>query len=137
MVEQNETYQWEATLANDSVVKEADGDSFDLSWETSGALKKFELKQVGGDTIYSADLTNGEFDLAGTTETPDGFGGGSLGDYGLRFFRRNFVRMDITEGPLGNRVQYFFGYVKSGQEKLYKVAPAIGQLADESGYTVR
>jgi hypothetical protein len=137
MVEQNEKYQWEITLADNSLHKEADGATFNLAWESAGAVKKIEMKLIGGDTIYGADLTNGEFDLAGTTETPAGFGGGSLGDYALRFFRRNFVRMDVSEGPLGNRVQYFFGYVKSGQEKLYKVAPAIGQLADESGYTER
>ena len=136
MVEQSETYKWECTLADDSVKKEADGEKFDLGWEAPGAIKKFELKQVGGSKVYSVDLTNGQFNKNGAADTPNGFAGGSLGTYGLKFFRRNVIRMD-EKGPLGNKVIYFIGYVKGGQEKLLKVAPAIGMVEEDITYSER
>ena len=136
MVEQSETYQWEITLADDSVKKEADEDNFSLSWETGGAVKELKMKQVGGEKYYSVNLESGEFDLNGDTDTPSGFGGGSLGDYAMRFFKRNRVRVDET-GPLNNCVSYFIGYVKGGQEKLLKIAPAIGMVEESIGYAER
>ena len=134
MVDQNETYQWVATLADDTVVKEADGAKFDLGWENAGTLNKFELVQVGGDASYSVDLTDGDFNLNGDTDIPTGFGGKAA--RGLRFFKLNIVRVDRGE-QLGNRVMYFIGYGKGNREKLYKIAPAIGQVENESGYATR
>ena len=133
MVEQTEIYKWEATLANDSVLKEADGEAFNLDFEALGALKMFLLRQVGGSKVYSINLESGEFDKNGEKDTPIP---GSLGDFGLRFFRRNVVRVDET-GPLGQRTMYFIGFNKSGTEKLLKVAPAIGMVEAEIGYAPR
>jgi hypothetical protein len=133
MVEQSETYQWECTLADDSVVKESEGASFDLAWEADGAVKLFELKQEGGSKVYSINLETGEFNKDGETDTPNA---GSLGDFGLRFFRRNVIRVDHT-GPLGAKVAYFIGYKKGGDEKLLKVAPAIGQVEADVDYAER
>jgi len=133
MVEQSETYKWEVTLANDSVKKEADGDAFDLAWEAPGAVKSFVLKQDGGSKVYSIDLTNGEFDKNGNAETPNS---GSLGDFSLRFFRRNVIRVDES-GPLGQRVAYFIGYDKSGTEKLLRIQPDIGMVEASVDYASR
>lgn len=133
MVEQTETYQWECTLADDSVVKESEGATFNLDWEANGAVKLFKLVQKNGDKYYSINLETGEFDMNGETDTPTA---GSLGDFGLRYFRRNIVRVDET-GPLGAKINYFIGYNKNGQEKLLKVAPAIGMVPEEISYSER
>jgi len=133
MVEQSEIYKWECTLADDSVVKESEGASFDLDWEADGAVKLFKLVQQGGSKYYSVNLETGEFDMNGDTDSPMS---GSLGDFGLRFFRRNVIRVDST-GPLGAKVAYFIGYVKGGVEKLLKVAPAIGMVPEEIVYAER
>ena len=133
MVEQSEIYKWEVTLADDSVLKEVDGDAFDLAWEADGAVKLFKLAQVDGSKYYSINLESGEFDTNGDTDIPIS---GSLGDFGLRFFRRNVIRIDET-GPLGAKVAYFIGYNKSGTEKLMRIQPAIGMVEEAVDYAER
>lgn len=121
-------YEWEITLADDSVVKEADDNSFNLSWEDPGVVKKIVLVDSENDVNFvSVNLSNGEFmsvpaEGDGFSETPEGFSG-SFGDYGLRFFRRNTVIHNAELEPLSHKIAYYVGYVIGGEEKLLRIDP--------------
>jgi len=136
MVEQAQ-FKWEVTLADDSVIKEVDGTRFNLGWESAGVIKLFTIKEVGDGKHYSVNLETGEFDMNGQTEIPSGLGGGSLGEYAFRFFRRHVVRIDTDGTKLGDRVAYYLGYVKGSTEKLLKFQPEIGMIAEICEYAER
>lgn len=120
MVKKTGEYQWEVTLADDSIVKESETGKFDLAWEKEGSVKNIALKQVDGDKSYSVNLETGEFDINGKKDNPSP---GSLGDFGLIYFKRNIVRVDQGGGQIASKIIYFIGYKKGNDEKLLKVSP--------------
>jgi hypothetical protein len=98
-------FNWEITLADDSVKKQADGDMFSLSWETDNAVKSIKL--VGTGTItdnYEVVFSSGKFYKNGV-EIDAGIGTG----LNLVWRTRNQIRMDET-GPLPLGTAYIAGY---------------------------
>jgi len=130
MVEQTEYYQWEVTLADGTVKKEVAVVKFELAWFTPGALRKLLLRKINNSKYFSVDFTNGDFDKNGIVEAGIP---GSLGDFTPVYLKRNIVRVDET-GPLGNRVIYYMGYKKAGQQKTLKISPAIGLIQENIDY---
>ena len=108
---------WEATLSDDKICKEVAGDKFQLDWETPGAVKLFKV--VDGDSNFSVNLETGEF-FNGEKKIKGGLTG-SLGDFGLRFFKRNVVVANSKGETISHKITPFIGYVKGTKEKLLKI----------------
>jgi len=108
-------YQWKCTT-NSGITKEVDS-KFDLDWEKKG-VKKFELKEVDGDSVYGVNFVKGEFNLNGKKQLEPNAKGSNL-----KFFRRNVVIMDTKGNPLSAKVKYFVGYLKNGKGKAIKIEP--------------
>jgi len=110
-------FQWEVTLSNGDVIKESE-QKFKLEWELPGEVKYFVLKEVDGVSKYELNLENGEFCFNGRAFIPNN---GKIGDFALRFFRRNVVTFSI-DGSINKHIRIpHFGYVYKGEEILYSI----------------
>ena len=112
-------FQWEITLADDSVKKEADGDLFQLSWENDDAVKKLKFVGTGDITDYYEVLFfDGKFYKNGV-EIDAGIGNAKR----LIFRRRNQIRFDETGSlPLGTT--FIAGYQNaSANRKIMLLTP--------------
>ena len=118
-----EAYTWKVTLADNSVKQEVNGDKFNLSWETPGAIKKIELV---GAKVMSCNLETGEFNINGELISPSG----SSGSKKLYFRKRRQIRTD-GHNLLDTRTKYILGYTINGKEFLASIQPPIGMLSEE------
>ena len=119
---------WEVHLKDGNVIREVDGNKFDLKWELPGEVKKFILKDNGIE--YSVNLENGEFSYDNQIIIPEGFNG-SFGDYSLKYFKRNQIFFNTMSQPIGKSLKYFFGYSINGKEKLLKISPEGNMFSDK------
>lgn len=117
-------YKWKAVLKDGKVVRESE-QKFDLSWETLGAVREFYL--LRGDSKYFLDLTSGEFIFDEEVHRLKAISGGKLGDYGLRFFKRNVLNLSTGGVVLAKKVVYYLGINKNGIEKYLIIDPETGK----------
>lgn len=114
-------FNWKCVLADDSIINEANA-PFDLSWEELGAVKEFSISNE--IVRLGVDFETGDFfkiDELGEREVIEGGLPGNLGDFGLRFFKRNKVMFNTDKEVVGRTKSYYFGYVKGSEEKLLRV----------------
>lgn len=118
------TYKWEIVLKDGTKVFEED-QKFDLAWETPGKVKEFYV--VRGDSKFGVILTSGKFYIEGTVFDLEEFEGGRLGNYGLRFFKRNLLNLSTGGVITSKKVTYFIGMNKDGFEKYLILDPVTGK----------
>lgn len=113
--------KWEIKLNDDTVVKELDGNSFNLKWLCKGIVK--ELKLTDGNNNYILDLNSGNFNINGVNYSNEESSNKGIDNYKLIFFKRNTIISNISD--LRNcikKVQYNFGYVYEDKEIIYGVS---------------
>jgi len=118
-----ESYTWKITLADDSVKREALGDTYQISWEGTNAVKKLELE---GSVVMSVTMASAEFNTNGTLTTPTG----TSGDKKMIFRKRRQIRTDGTV-ILESRTKYMIGYEVGGKKFTSAVQPPIGMVPVE------
>lgn len=134
---QQRQFEWEITLVDNSIKRESE-QRFDLSWFDKGKVKKFILKEIGGDAQYGVDLETGAFkepekpwviesDMDSSIIT-------NTKQVSLIYFKRNFVQNTVTHDDNGKitdiktgdaRRLYFFGYKKGKIERLMCIGPNV------------
>jgi hypothetical protein len=118
-----EEYTWKITLSDDSVKREALGDQYQISWESTNAVKKLELE---GSVVMSVTMASSEFNVNGTLTTPTE----TSGDKKMIFRKRRQIRTDGTV-ILESRTKYMIGYEVGGKKFTAAVQPPTGMVPVE------
>ena len=126
-------YGWKVTYNDDSTLEEYDGETQNkFSDIVLANVKEFWIKNSGETRLFKVNMTNGEFDIEGSTSTPAGVDAG--GSFTLVWCRRQVPRTRIETRLTPNRCTYLYGYEQAGTKYLYSFKPVLQQVAESKGF---
>lgn len=117
-------FGWKVVYNDDSTLEEYDGQTTNTFSDIVLAnVKEFQIINSGSSRVLKVNVTNGEFDIEGTTSTPAGVDTG--GSFTLKFCRRVIPRTRILSRLDPSRTKYIFGYTQDGTDYLYCFQPGL------------
>ncbi len=125
-------FGWKVVYNDDSTLKQYDGGENLFSDVVLANVKEFQIINSGETRVFKVNVTNGEFDIEGSTSTPEGVN--PAGSFTLKWCRRIVPRTRIETRLSPSRTKYIFGYTQDGTDYLYCFQPALGDVAESKGF---